>query len=90
MVWLRQPELLEDEGLERPSGTIVRLAIDLAEQFRDQGCPPPEQLVVDPNGGIVFSRQENNTTEEFHIWDDGSIEYRRFDGHHLLERYPVV
>ena len=55
----------DEEGVEPPSREIVRLAIDLAERFRDAGFPAPDSVVPDPNGGIVFERRENGLTEVF-------------------------
>lgn len=79
----------DDEGIEPPSRQIVRLAIDLAEGFRDQGLPAPDSVVPDPNGGIVFERRENGLSEVFHVWEDGSVEYQRFQGTRLVERQPL-
>ena len=89
MNWLRDPSQVEDEGIDAPSGTILRLSMDLAERFRDKGFPSPDSVVPDPNGGIVFERREGDMSEVFHIWDDGSVEYMRFQGTHLMERSPI-
>lgn len=85
--WLRDPCEVQDEGIEQPSGTILRLAIDLAEKFRDDGLAPPDRVVPDPNGGILFERRADGVTEVFHIWeDDGTVEYQRFDNSKLVDR----
>jgi hypothetical protein len=82
-------EQIDDEGVSPPSRAIVQIAIQLAERFRDAGFLPPSSVVPDANGGIVFERREENTTEVFHIWDDGEIEYQRFEGSRLVERRPM-
>lgn len=87
--WLRDPELVADEGVDPPSTTILRLAIDYAERFRDDGFPPPGNVVPDPDGGIVFERRHNGTREVFHFWDDGSIEYALFSGGRLVQRFEL-
>lgn len=87
--WLRDPSLLDDEGVDAPSGAILRLALDLAEKFRDEGVPPPDKIVTDPNGGIVFERTLGNETEIYHVWDDGAVEFQRFAGDTLIERSAV-
>ena len=87
--WLRDPSQLDDEGMDQPSGTILRLAIDLAEKFRDDGLAPPDRIVPDPNGGIVFERRRNDLFEVIHIWEDGTEEYQQFRGTSLIERTPL-
>jgi hypothetical protein len=89
MVWLRDPSQLQDEGIEPPSGTVIRLSMDLAENYRDRGLPAPDSVVPDPNGGIVFERREGDVSEVFHVWDDGTVEYMLFEGARLVERNPV-
>lgn len=84
--WLADPSQLEDEGIEAPDGTILRLAIDLAEKYRDDKLPPPDSLVPDPDGGIVFELQHDDISEVIHIWDDGQVEYQRFEGSKLAAR----
>ncbi len=88
--WGRDPSQFDDEGVEPPSREIIRLAIALAEQFRDDGLTPPDSVVPDANGGIVFERRENDVSEVFHVWDDGTVEYQRFHGTRLVERWTFV
>jgi hypothetical protein len=87
--WLHDPMQLSDEGIEPPTGTILRLAIDYAEKFRDELLAPPSNVVPDPNGGIVFERRQGEFTEVFHFWDDGTLEYQRFVGTNLVERNAI-
>ena len=84
--WGLDPSQLDDEGVESPTPEIIQRAISLAEALRDRDCPPPDTVVPDPNGGIVFERRENGLSEVFHVWDDGTVEYRRFQGTRLDER----
>ena len=87
--WLRDPSQLEDDGTDAPTPTIVRLSLDLAERFREEGLPAPDSIVPDPNGGIVFERREGDVSEVLHVWDDGLAEYMRFHGTQLAERQPL-
>jgi hypothetical protein len=77
--WERQPELLDDEGVEPPSGDIIRLAIGLAQFLRDRHVPPPERVVPDANGGLAFEWLKGPVSESIEISDDGSVEYLRFE-----------
>jgi hypothetical protein len=87
--WLREPSQLEDEYIEAPNPTIIRLSLDLAEKYRDEGLPAPDTMVPDPNGGIVFERYEGDVSEVLHVWNDGSVEYMQFQGTKLTERQPL-
>lgn len=84
--WGRDPSQFDDEGVEPPSREIIRLAIELAEHFRDDGLTPPDSVVPDANGGIVFERRESDVSEVVHVWDDGTVDYQRFQGTRLVER----
>ena len=84
--WVRHPSQLDDEGVEPATRKTIRLAIELAQGLRDAGFPPPDSVVPDPNGGIVFERREKDVSEVFHVWDDGSVEYCRFQGARVVER----
>ena len=83
--WLQDTALLEDEGVEAPALETIQAAIRRADLFRAQGIVPPDHVVCDPNGGIVFRRHEGDTSEELHFSEDG-CEYRLFDGTRLVER----
>ena len=86
MKWLHDPSQLDDDGVDAPTGTILRLVIDHAERFRDQALPPPDSIVPDCNGGVVFERREDDVVEVFHFWQDGTLEYQQFRGTTLIER----
>lgn len=86
--WLRDPSRIADEGIEPPSETVLRLAADLAAKLRDEGRSPPTSVVCDPNGGVVFEWRDGDAAEVCHVWDDGSVEFMRFEGTRLVERRP--
>lgn len=87
-MWLRDPSELEDDGIDAPSGAIVRLSLDLADSCMESDLAAPDRIVPDPNGGIVFERREGNVSEVLHVWDDGSVEYMKFDGAQMIDRGP--
>ena len=88
--WLRDPHQLEDVGVDAPTTQIIRQAITLAQHFRDEGKPPPDSVVSDASGGIVFERQENGHSEVIHIWDDATAEYIFFNGTRIDSRIPLT
>lgn len=87
--WGRNPGQLEDEGIDPPSKETIQRAIHLAQDCKKQGLPPPDSVVPDPNGGIVFERRKKSLSEVLHLWEDGSVEYQRFMGHRLVERRAI-
>jgi len=88
--WLRNPGQLADIGIEPPAGRIIRLALDVAETYKNSRLiAAPERIVPDPNGGIVFETQDGQVLEVVHIWDDGAVEYMKFDGARLIRRQPL-
>lgn len=87
-LWLQHPELLEDEDQIPPTGSVLRIAMDIAEQIRDADMPPAK-VTVDPNGGIVFEWREGDEAEVIHIWDDQTVDNLKFRGSQLIFRRPL-
>lgn len=85
--WGRNPDAFEDEGVEPPTAETVSLAFELARRFKQAGLQAPDKVLLDANGGVVFERRGENITEVFYVWDDGSIEYQRFQHTRLVERW---
>ena len=77
---------VDDDSFDPPSRETIARAIQFAEKFRTDGLPPPDSVVPDANGGIVFERRELDVTEVLHIWGDGDAEYQQFQGTRLVER----
>jgi hypothetical protein len=87
--WAFEPGQFDEEGIEPPTRQVIVKAIELAKRLQDMGLAPPDFVVPDPNGGIVFERRENGVSEVFHVWEDGTVEYQRFQGAHLVERWAL-
>ena len=87
--WGWSSDLLDDDGVEPPCRETITRAIELAQRFRSEGFPPPDSVVPDANGGIVFERRELDVTEVIHIWGTGDAEYQQFQGTRLVERTPL-
>ncbi len=88
LLWLRDPELLADADVNPPTGAIIRTALDVAEKLKEDGLAPPDSVVPDPNGGIVFELRSGSIVESIHVWDDGQVEFMKFDRGKLVERTP--
>lgn len=84
--WERDPLQLKDEGIDPPRPETIQRAIGLAQSWQTKGFAPPDSIVPDPNGGIVFERRENDVIERFHLWDDDTVEYLQFKGARLVVR----
>lgn len=88
--WLRNPGQIAYDGIDPPTGRILRIALDVAEEYRDANLiAAPDRVVPDANGGIVFETQDGPILEVVHIWDDGSVEYMKFAGSQLVQRQPL-
>ncbi|NUQ66298.1 MAG: hypothetical protein HUU20_27875 [Pirellulales bacterium] len=53
-VWARDPQQLGDDGIEAPSGAMVRFAGDVAAVLRGRNIEPPDRIV--PDGHVVVVR----------------------------------
>lgn len=85
--WLEgDPRAMEDDGIDPPDLAVIEAAMRWARLSQAEGRIPPDGVVRDPNGGIVFERREGKTSEVYHFWDDGAVEYMEFDGTRLKER----
>lgn len=84
--WGCNPTVIEDDGIEPPDTDTIQRAVELAKRFRDESLPPPDNVVPDGDGGIVFERREGDVSEVLHVWDDGTQEYLRFHDSRLVER----
>ena len=87
--WGKNPDQFDDEGVEPLSPETILRAIKIAERFQSRGFPPPDSVVPDANGGIVFERRERDILEVLHIWGDGTSEYQQFQGMRMVERSPL-
>ncbi|MCE9632328.1 MAG: hypothetical protein K8S94_16655 [Planctomycetia bacterium] len=79
----------DDEECARPTGLVIRLALDEAERLRDAGLPPPTGLIQDANGGVILERKDGTETERLHIWDDGEIDYRYYEHGRVVHRHAI-
>jgi hypothetical protein len=85
--WGRDPGLLDEDELIPPSSRAIDVAIRLARHLRDQGsAPPPTRVAPDGDGGIIFERWVNGSSESFEISDGGEVEYVLFHNGRVVIR----
>lgn len=87
--WGRDLGQLADDGVDPPTGDTISRAIELAQSWKNAGMTPPQTVVPDANGGIVFERRYDGRAEVLHLWDDGTLEYQQFCGTTLVERMAL-
>lgn len=84
--WAKEPQQLEDEGIDAPSLELIFFALDLAAFFRDQGWAAPQRVVPSGDGGIVFKNQTGGRLEEIEIGATGTVEIIGFENAKLIYR----
>ena len=72
--WARDPGDLEDEGVEPPDSSTIKLASELAGMMRDRDIEPPDRLAPNGDGGLVFRWRSGQTTWTVEFDMDGSVE----------------
>ena len=88
--WGRNPAPLEEDDLIPPSPAIVDRAAQVAMRCRDEGVSPPDSVVPNGDGGIVFEISTGNLVETLEIHSDGSREYITYEDCRVVrrERFP--
>lgn len=87
--WGRDPSQLEDEGIDPPSREIVTRASQFAMFLRDQNVAPPDRVIPNGDGGIVFKRSVGEYLETIEIGADGSIEIIVFRESEIVTRQTI-
>jgi hypothetical protein len=88
--WGRDPTLLEDDGFTPPSAETLRRACEIASVLRSLRFPAPTRIVPTGDGGISFQAEDGDAFISIEIAADGTVEYFRFSGAKLVERYEVL
>lgn len=85
--WGREPSPLHDDDFEPPAKAALRTAIRLAESCRAERWAPPNRVVPDGEGGIVFERWAGESFEQMNIDPTGrNLEILAFRGSKLVSR----
>jgi hypothetical protein len=72
--WTRDPAQLSDEEVEAPTSEVLAMATAVAEVLRDAGVEPPDHLVPNGDGGIVFRWRSGQRAWSIELDSDGSLE----------------
>lgn len=82
--WRRRPELLQDEGIDAPSGAAIAAAIQTASLLRDQGAPSPTNIAPTGDGGIALHYEHNGVLLTIEFDADAHRELRFHFGGQLV------
>ena len=88
--WGANPEFFGNDDIESPGPDVVSLAIQIARDYRDTDQAPPDRVVPDGDGGIVFERRSGSISENIRIGDDLTVEYVQMAGAKLMERKRIL
>ena len=72
--WRRDPQQLADEGVEPPTEGLLEAAGTVADVLGNTGVEPPDTLVTNGDGGIVFRWRSGQSTWAIELDSDGSVE----------------
>lgn len=78
--WLGNPEALRDDGIDPPTLTALRTAIEIADI-----CPDFTRVVPDGDGGVAFATTGLEATH-LGVDSEGSLDYTRWDGSEMQLR----
>jgi hypothetical protein len=87
--WKRDPQQLADEGVEPPTAGLLEAAGTVAEMLCSGGVEPPDTLVTNGDGGIVFRWRSGQRTWTIELDSDGSIESSLMLGGKLVWRHSL-
>jgi hypothetical protein len=86
ITWGCEGHPCDEEDIDPPSKTTLKLAIQIADKLAREGGPGPTSVVADVNGGIVFELLSPKTRESIHIHDGGKIEHIVLRNHRIVLR----
>jgi hypothetical protein len=87
--WKNNPDEVADEGVLAPSATLLASAEDVAEALCTHDIEPPDQILPNGDGGVVFRWRSDGRTWSIEMDVDGSIESLLMVGGRLLWRHSI-
>ncbi len=88
--WGREPGKVDEDDLVFPSYDAISQAIAIIELLYQEESEPAPSIAPDGEGGIAISWSSGDNLETLQISDAGYVEYLRFRGSKLTDRFPVV
>jgi hypothetical protein len=88
--WGREPGKIDEDDLEFPSYDAISEAIAIIQRVNHRETEPAPSIVPDGEGGIAIRWSSGDDLQTLQISGDGHIEYLRFRGSRLVDRFPVV
>ena len=87
--WASDPGQLSDDGVVAPSAELVQLAMSVAKMLRDRSVEPPDRIVPNGDGGIVFRWCSGDFTWSLELDADGSLKSFFLERDSLLSRHSL-
>lgn len=87
--WKVNPEQMADEGVLPPPSALVASAEDVAKVLCSSDVEPPDTLLTNGDGGVVFRWRTPGQTWSIELDVDGSIESSLMAGSNLLWRHSI-
>ncbi len=87
--WKSDSGQLEDEGVVAPTSALLSFAEDVAEVLCANSVEPPDNLLTNGDGGVVFRWRLSGRTWSIELDSDGTIESSLMAGSRLLWRHSL-
>lgn len=87
--WGKKAGTTDVDDLEYPSSQTISLAIQVAEMMVNLNRPAPKTVVLDGDGGLVFSLPFEGEVSRIHFWDDGALEFLRVRDGKVISRKVI-
>ena len=84
--WGRDPSKIADEGIDPPTREMITFASEYAMHLRDRGCPPPDRVVPNGDGGIAFEKWTGSFYQVIEFEPGGIVELLTYRDSRLVGR----
>ncbi len=88
-LWLKEPGVIAEQGVEPPSSHSLTAAIELAKRLSENGLHAPTRIAPNGEGGVCIERRAATDFAVFEVSVGGThVEFRRFRDRRLVDRIP--